>query len=602
MKKIRGLLVLLIMSLALILTGCDFLNEDELGENEVKVLNSESTFVGTNYESVVEKLQDWGFTNIETVAVYDIFWGITKPGTTKTVTIDSSRDFRSGSIFDKDVSIIVIYSMPMDDDPAKQKFTITWKNEDGSTLKTDSVLVGTIPTYGGSQPTKPASNEVKYVFNGWTPEIEEVTENKTYTATYIEVDNLFTITFNLDGGHWDLENTQSVIYNGLITSDVPSKDGYDFDGWVIKGFIFDTAFNPSTNIKQDYTLTATWTEAKHIVSFDLNGGTWSRSNEQMINHNGVITTTKPTKDGYDFVGWSIDGSTFDPASTVTSDLNLKAEWYLPNYEDILIGRWETRDLGMKGKGFSFLEFDGSFYDSNGERKSGVTDFNHNWGSFTLYGNKIGFYFVDQGTVYFTITYSNGILTMKNKDYIDIVMYQTENEPNSLDWKWYHLYEFAKTQSDLKTDQLGNYYEIDMNSIIRNLSPNNKLVESNNQTIKIYSHKVINITINYTGVNDSSIEMIVNLIFSYNDVTNTIIKDPFIHIESEGYVMFAQEGSTTIEFDEGINLFLFTTTEVNNYGNQFPVGSTFDLMSFTETALYEAADYLLSKHGIYLFTI
>lgn len=605
MKKSRFISIIMFMVIALILVGCDLSGSgDELGENEAKVKNSESTFVGSQYQEVVDKLQEWGFTNIETVAVYDIFWGITKEGTTKSVTIDGSNNFKSGDVFNKDVVIVVTYSMKESNDPAKKTYDIIWKNHDGTTLKTDKLTLGTTPIYTGKEPTRESNGAIKYLFNGWSPEIEVVAESKTYTAMYIEVENLFTITFNLDGGQWELENTQSVIYNGKITSETPIKEGFKFNGWVIKGFWSDTKFDIDTNIKSDYTLTATWAVAKYTVKFDLDGGTWSRSDEQSINYNEKITTTKPIKDGHEFMGWLLNDILFDVSTPITSDLNLKAQWYLPNYEDILVGRWETRDIIMQGAGFSFLEFDGDFYDSDGERKSGATDFNHNWGSFTLYGNKIGFYFVDAGTVYFTISYSDNKIILKNPNYPDITMYKTENEPNSLAWKWYHLYEFAKTQSSIKTDNLGNYYEITLNLNLRNISPNNKLVESNNQTIKVYTHKVINITFNYVGVNEPEIGMIVNLVFKYDDIENNKIMDPFIHIESENYVMYAIEGTTEIEFDEEVNQFFFTTKEIKNYGTQFPgSASTFiyDLMYFTETALYEVAYHLLDEYNIYMFT-
>ena len=76
-------------------------------------------------------MEVWGFTNIETEAVYDIIWGITKEGTTKSVKIGGSESFSSGDIYDKDVSILVKYSMKASSDPSKQTFDITWKNEDG---------------------------------------------------------------------------------------------------------------------------------------------------------------------------------------------------------------------------------------------------------------------------------------------------------------------------------------------------------------------------------------------------------------------------------------------------------------------------------------
>lgn len=64
--------------------------------------------------------------------------------------------------------------------------TVTWKDEDGTVLKTQQVNYGTMPSYGndGNEPMKEATAVEKYAFSGWTPEIAAVTGDVTYTATY----------------------------------------------------------------------------------------------------------------------------------------------------------------------------------------------------------------------------------------------------------------------------------------------------------------------------------------------------------------------------------------------------------------------------------
>jgi hypothetical protein len=91
LRTIRALSTLMIMTILVVLVGCE--SYVELGENEVRVNESASTLAGQNYEDVVEQLQVWGFTYIETVPVYDIVWGITKEGTTKSVQIGGSVTF-----------------------------------------------------------------------------------------------------------------------------------------------------------------------------------------------------------------------------------------------------------------------------------------------------------------------------------------------------------------------------------------------------------------------------------------------------------------------------------------------------------------------------
>lgn len=67
-------------------------------------------------------------------------------------------------------------------------FTVTWKNYDGSVLETDiDVPYGTMPSYDGETPKKEGTDDIIYQFTGWTPTINKVVEDITYTATFIEM-------------------------------------------------------------------------------------------------------------------------------------------------------------------------------------------------------------------------------------------------------------------------------------------------------------------------------------------------------------------------------------------------------------------------------
>ncbi len=65
-----------------------------------------------------------------------------------------------------------------------KKYTVTWKNSDDSTLKTEQVNYGETPSYSGETPTKASDGKYNYTFSGWSPAITTVSGNVTYTAEF----------------------------------------------------------------------------------------------------------------------------------------------------------------------------------------------------------------------------------------------------------------------------------------------------------------------------------------------------------------------------------------------------------------------------------
>ncbi|MDO4939263.1 MAG: hypothetical protein Q4E54_04805 [Lachnospiraceae bacterium] len=125
-----------------------------------------------------------------------------------------------------------------EEESATPSYTVTWKNDDGKVLKTDKdVPEGTVPEYTGTTPTKKADAQFTYNFDKWYPEVTEVTEDVTYTATYTEELNHYTVTW-VDWDGTELEKDEDVPYGAT-----PSYEGqtpfreedaqyiYTFDKW-----------------------------------------------------------------------------------------------------------------------------------------------------------------------------------------------------------------------------------------------------------------------------------------------------------------------------------------------------------------------------------
>ena len=204
-------------------------------------------------------------------------------------------------------------------------YTITWKNDDGTILETDEkVEYGTVPTYDGETPTKAANAQYTYTFKGWTPDVDTVTGNVTYTAVYTSTVNTYTVTWK----NWDgtiLETDEKVEYGTLPTYDgeTPTKAAdtqytYNFKGWTPD---VDTVTGNVT-----YTAVYTSTVNTYTVTWKNWDGTILETDEK------VEYGTLPTYDGetptkaeetrytYSFIGWDKD------VTAVSGDVTYTAQF------------------------------------------------------------------------------------------------------------------------------------------------------------------------------------------------------------------------------------------------------------------------------------
>ncbi|MBR3768136.1 MAG: InlB B-repeat-containing protein [Clostridia bacterium] len=67
-------------------------------------------------------------------------------------------------------------------EPVERTYTVKWKIENYTVE--ENYKWGETPVYKGEIPTKPATNEYEFIFTGWSPEIEAVDRDITYTAQF----------------------------------------------------------------------------------------------------------------------------------------------------------------------------------------------------------------------------------------------------------------------------------------------------------------------------------------------------------------------------------------------------------------------------------
>ena len=218
------------------------------------------------------------------------------------------------------------------------EYTITLLEMDGA--GTSEALVYTV-----EQPvTLPTPTREGYAFLGWTvnsdmaPQLTVVLPqgsigNKTYTANW-ELTG-YTVTMNLNGGSGETTLLYTVEDEefALPTS---TRNGYEFVGWTGEGIIM-----PQLNVTiptgstGDKAYTANWQVIEYTITLDTNGG----PNVSPIKYTveDSFTLPYPLRPGYEFAGWTLDGSGMLPATTLiiyygtTGDLHYKAEWRLAEY-------------------------------------------------------------------------------------------------------------------------------------------------------------------------------------------------------------------------------------------------------------------------------
>ena len=211
-------------------------------------------------------------------------------------------------------------------------YTVTWKNEDGRVLETDeAVPYGTMPEYNGATPTKAADAQYTYSFNGWSPEVSEVTGNVTYTATYSSNIRSYTITWQNEDG--TVIDTTEVEYDQMPSHDAPVKAGGEHYSYIFAGWTPTLA-----KVTEDATYKASFTYSgeQHTVTFNANGGEGSMA-AQTFEYGVVKTLTANSfnRANFKFTGWNTaeDGSGAIYAdegsiNDLTEDITLYAQWQI----------------------------------------------------------------------------------------------------------------------------------------------------------------------------------------------------------------------------------------------------------------------------------
>ena len=223
------------------------------------------------------------------------------------------------------------------------------------TLTADKLYTVTMDTAGGD-PIRPIQYTVEseafqlptpirtgYIFLGWTGEgITEPqktieipqggTGDRTYTANWQVIE--YTIITLLEGGNAGSSQVYFYTVEQTVTLPTPTRTGYTFLGWTGEGI---TTPQPNVTIPKgssgDKTYIENWELTEYNITMDLNGGSGQEKVVYTMTDEDFELPT-PTRNGYEFVGWTGEGITTPQTSVKIPKGSTGNKAYTANWQVI----------------------------------------------------------------------------------------------------------------------------------------------------------------------------------------------------------------------------------------------------------------------------
>ena len=215
-------------------------------------------------------------------------------------------------------------------------------------------MAGTVSVYVGTTVLDAA--DYTYTVTGDTATLTiaeaKCTGNITVNATALSK------SYNYNG--YRLELTEDSFISGTYTVEQgatlaqPTRTGFDFSGWeVMSATAGENNWTVGTVIQNiptgkygDVVLKAVWTAHTYTVEYNTDGGSAPPASfTKTYDIDATLSSTVPTKDGYTFGGWGIDGDTYAAGATLDTDyatetgatVTLTAIWTTNGYEIVYDG-------------------------------------------------------------------------------------------------------------------------------------------------------------------------------------------------------------------------------------------------------------------------
>jgi len=298
-----------------------------------------------NYNAKVEPVTNQGKTGYTFK-----YWSVEKGG----------EEYNFNTLVTENITLYAVYDI--------NKYTVTFKNYDGSTLQEETLEYGTLPKYKGEVPTREKTKEYTYTFKGWNKEITEVTNNQEYIATYTETKNKYNVKFtNYDGS---ILQEETLEYGALpkYKGEVPTREKteeytYTFKSWN----------KEITEVTDNEIYIAVYKEEKNKYTVIYMDGETEYTRKE-VNYGETVSEEVISKDHNIYRGWTLDENIYDFSTPVTKNITIKSSFELvesPIIESTPI-EWTKEDVKVtittnhNDYSYMYKIDDGEYQNYNGE--------------------------------------------------------------------------------------------------------------------------------------------------------------------------------------------------------------------------------------------
>ena len=227
-------------------------------------------------------------------------------------------------------------------------YTVSYNANGGSGAPSSQTKTyGVTLTLSSTKPTRTG-----YTFLGWSTSStatsatysagSSYTSNSSATLYAVWSVNTYTVSYNANGGS-GAPSSQTKTYGVTLTlsSTKPTRTGYTFKGWATSSTATSATYSAggSYTSNSSITLYAVWSINTYTVSYNANGGSGAPSSQtKTYGSTLMLSSTKPTRSGYDFLGWATSSTAtsinYASGGSYTNDasVTLYAVWEKTNYE------------------------------------------------------------------------------------------------------------------------------------------------------------------------------------------------------------------------------------------------------------------------------